>query len=974
MWKKLGLLVLVACLLAAMMILSGCGAGSGGGVTPSTPTPSTGTAYTPTPTVTPTPSASQTPMPQQGSLKGQLQIPSGVSNISIFIKARLSSSSPYAYTVHPDSAGNWLVSNIPAGTYAIEITLNGYVPIKKTEVLTSGEEHTVSVGGFQTVSSRPTIDTFIITPTSGGQNTKGTFTVRASVGAGRTVSSISVFSPDTTQTYTLAGSGGVYTASFTVNFRWKTGTNRWTATVVDSTGAVMNSSEINFTVSPSLPTPTPHVQWQTTLEQVQSAVAYNIKADWVPAANHITNNYSQEQARIMASGVATFEPPKGASRYIVGPKSLPSSFSWRNKDGVDWLTDVKFQGVYGTCVAFASCAAFEVAIRYANHSASMPIDLSECYHWHKGTGGKDFFSTKFWKNPLSLEGWSLGAAAEFLKETGTDLEQDSPYDEIMTFREPPTGTMLYKIDNYQYVSGRDALKQAIYSYGPAMGVMQVFTDFHYYSENSGIYMHSYGGREGNHAILIIGWDDANGCWICKNSWGTGWGERGYFRIAYGEIYDIGYIYSYTAPPPPKPDAKFKEWPGNPDSSDAPEFNTRSKQAGEEFWIDFYVYNSGNTTWAPGEYYLNLDGNYPGLPKHIQMTSSIQPGQVWSTRTTWTAPSTAGTYRITGRMEKSGQGFGSYINWDVIAKNQSPPNVPSIIYPANDEIIYSDHITFRFSSNGDPDNGPNPYPDFSVRVYDAVNGQCLLDSPWSIHNYYDWIIPYSGRFMYHIACGDGANDTRSETRFFTAAFSANVPPYAPIITSPNHGDTFTNRTINIAWEDQGDPDNGPNNYRDYSVRIFNAADGQKIVDTAWSRNNNFVWTAPYAGRFYIHIAAGDGANDTKSKEIMIRINNYDNISPNPPVITFPNHGAVITSETITFKCQDNGDPDNSPNSYRDYSFRVFDERNSEKLLDTAWSTSNQITWTIPRPGIYYVYVAAGDGKNDTKSAEVMFIKL
>ncbi len=63
--------------------------------------------------------------------------------------------------------------------------------------------------------------------------------------------------------------------------------------------------------------------------------------------------------------------------------------------------------------------------------------------------------------------------------------------------------------------------------------MAVYNDFSAYK--SGVYRVSNAATlRGYHCICIVGYDDSAGCWIGKNSWGTGWGEAGFFRLAYGQ--------------------------------------------------------------------------------------------------------------------------------------------------------------------------------------------------------------------------------------------------------------------------------------------------------------------------------------------------------------------------------------------------------------------------------------------------------
>ncbi len=84
----------------------------------------------------------------------------------------------------------------------------------------------------------------------------------------------------------------------------------------------------------------------------------------------------------------------------------------------------------------------------------------------------------------------------------------------------------------------DAIKTASVTYGPVNAAVYVGDSFQAYGE--GVYSDLSTTCPAspcyytttNHAIMLVGWDDADQAWILRNSWGTGWGEDGYMRISY----------------------------------------------------------------------------------------------------------------------------------------------------------------------------------------------------------------------------------------------------------------------------------------------------------------------------------------------------------------------------------------------------------------------------------------------------------
>lgn len=256
-----------------------------------------------------------------------------------------------------------------------------------------------------------------------------------------------------------------------------------------------------------------------------------------------------EQARMLCGTVLTAVGEIGQAGEDTAPyiesMTLPLSFDWRNKDGINYVTSVKDQMDCGSCWAFATVGGFESKILIEN--PTFTINLSEQYLVSCNT------------NNNGCCGGFIDRACNFLFNTGTTYTACVPYssDGAYYYRgrrcidgsEPCplscTGTgdlNLERISGWEWISNTVlSIKTALNENGPVPCGMSVYEDFRFYEE--GIYEHLWGPYLGGHAVIIIGWEDTNQCWICKNSWGTDWGEGypgadpgGYFRIKYGDSY------------------------------------------------------------------------------------------------------------------------------------------------------------------------------------------------------------------------------------------------------------------------------------------------------------------------------------------------------------------------------------------------------------------------------------------------------
>jgi C1A family cysteine protease len=204
---------------------------------------------------------------------------------------------------------------------------------------------------------------------------------------------------------------------------------------------------------------------------------------------------------------------------------LPSSFDLRNVNGADYVTPIEDQGNCGSCVAFSTTATVETTFRWQRGNPNLAVDLSEAQLFYCIAASENANCETGWWPDQALDGYKNNGIADAACFPYTDHDQACNLCSDWQSR-------AIKITGWHKIENASDMKSWLSSHGPLSACFSVYDDF--YSYSSGVYTHISGNLEGGHCVSVIGYDDNQGCWICKNSWGTGWGESGFFMIAYGQ--------------------------------------------------------------------------------------------------------------------------------------------------------------------------------------------------------------------------------------------------------------------------------------------------------------------------------------------------------------------------------------------------------------------------------------------------------
>ena len=221
---------------------------------------------------------------------------------------------------------------------------------------------------------------------------------------------------------------------------------------------------------------------------------------------------------------------------------FPTKYDLRESSRV---SGIRNQGNNGTCWSFAALSAIE-SVLLPEESWQFAVDhmtLMNGFNLSQKDGGEYTMGMAYlasWQGPVSGE-----------KDPYGDAETDAGLETIKHVQE------------MQIIAAKDyeKIKEAVFKYGGVQtsiysALRSAKSESEYYNPDTNAYCYI-GTEKPNHDVVIIGWDDnyakenfsvyleGDGAFICQNSWGSSFGEEGFFYISYYDTNIGTHNVSYT---------------------------------------------------------------------------------------------------------------------------------------------------------------------------------------------------------------------------------------------------------------------------------------------------------------------------------------------------------------------------------------------------------------------------------------------